>query len=45
MLDKGNLTTTLNQVLSPVNAATIEEAHKIISSGKMIGKLVVKGFE
>ncbi|HEL6995709.1 TPA: zinc-binding alcohol dehydrogenase family protein [Listeria monocytogenes] len=45
MLDAGELTTTLNQVLSPVNAATIEEAHKIISSGKMIGKLVVKGFE
>ncbi|EIU7102298.1 zinc-binding alcohol dehydrogenase family protein [Listeria monocytogenes] len=45
MLDRGELTTTLNQVLSPVNAATIEEAHKIISSGKMIGKLVVKGLE
>ncbi|EDP7785380.1 zinc-binding alcohol dehydrogenase family protein [Listeria monocytogenes] len=45
MLDAGELTTTLNQVLSPVNAATIEEAHKIISSGKMIGKLVVKGLE
>lgn len=45
MLDKGDLTSTLNKVLSPVNAKTIEEAHKIISSGKMIGKLVVKGFE
>ncbi len=45
MLDKGDLTSTLNKVLSPVNAKTIEEAHKIISSGKMIGKLVVKGSE
>ncbi|MBC1356026.1 zinc-binding alcohol dehydrogenase family protein [Listeria welshimeri] len=45
MLDIGALTTTLNKVLSPINAATIEEAHRIISSGKMIGKLVVKGFD
>ncbi|MDT0015448.1 zinc-binding alcohol dehydrogenase family protein [Listeria cossartiae] len=45
MLDGGMLQTTLNKVLSPINAATIEEAHQIISSGKMIGKLVVKGFE
>lgn len=45
MLDIGALTTTLNKVLSPINAATIEEAHTIISSGKMIGKLVVKGFD
>ncbi|EFR86657.1 alcohol dehydrogenase, zinc-dependent, partial [Listeria marthii FSL S4-120] len=45
MLDGGTLRATLNKVLAPINAATIEEAHQIISSGKMIGKLVVKGFE
>lgn len=45
MLDGGTLRPTLNKVLAPINAATIEEAHQIISSGKMIGKLVVKGFE
>ncbi|AHI57001.1 zinc-binding alcohol dehydrogenase family protein [Listeria ivanovii] len=45
MLDEGLLLTTLNQTLSPINATTIEKAHEIISSGKMIGKLVVKGFE
>ncbi|MBC1490010.1 zinc-binding alcohol dehydrogenase family protein [Listeria sp. FSL L7-1485] len=45
LFDKGILKSTLNKVLSPINAATIEEAHEIILSGQMIGKLVVKGFE
>ncbi|MBC1737415.1 zinc-binding alcohol dehydrogenase family protein [Listeria seeligeri] len=45
MFDEEVLAPTLNKVLSPINATTVEKAHEIVSSGKMIGKLVVKGFE
>ncbi|MBC1727509.1 zinc-binding alcohol dehydrogenase family protein [Listeria seeligeri] len=45
MFDEEVLAPTLNKILSPINATTVEKAHEIVSSGKMIGKLVVKGFE
>ncbi|EUJ46477.1 zinc-binding alcohol dehydrogenase family protein [Paenilisteria rocourtiae] len=45
LFEKGFLKTTLNHVLTPINAATIKEAHRMLESGKSIGKLVVKGFE
>ncbi|XP_053607774.1 zinc-type alcohol dehydrogenase-like protein SERP1785 [Plodia interpunctella] len=43
-LDKGELTCTLNRVLSPINAANLKEAHKLLESKSMIGKLVLSGF-
>ncbi|EUJ28777.1 hypothetical protein PCORN_11782 [Listeria cornellensis FSL F6-0969] len=45
LFEKGALKSTLNQMLTPINATTIKEAHRILESGKSIGKLVVKGFD
>ncbi|MBC1521903.1 zinc-binding alcohol dehydrogenase family protein [Listeria aquatica] len=45
LFESGELKSTLTKVLTPINAETMREAHKIVESGKMIGKLVVKGFD
>lgn len=45
LFEAGFLKSTLNQTLTPINATTIKEAHRILESGKSIGKLVVKGFD
>ncbi len=45
LLDQRVLKTTLQEKLSPINAATLRKAHATVESGKMIGKLVVEGFE
>ncbi|WP_167628760.1 zinc-binding alcohol dehydrogenase family protein [Listeria valentina] len=45
LFESGELKSTLTKVLSPINAETMRDAHKIVESGKMIGKLVVKGFD
>lgn len=45
LFETGALKSTLNQTLTPINATTIKEAHRILESGKSIGKLVVKGFD
>lgn len=44
MLAEGRLTHTLTKTMHPINAANIKEAHKIIESKIMIGKLVLSGF-
>lgn len=44
MLADGRLKHTLTKTISPFNAASIREAHKIIESKSMIGKLVISGF-
>ena len=43
-VDGGRLRTTVNQVLSPIDAATMQEAHRLIETGKAKGKIVVEGF-
>lgn len=43
-IDVGELRTTLAKRLSPINAATLKEAHALIESGRAIGKIVVEGF-
>jgi NADPH:quinone reductase len=43
-LDAGKLRTTLRETLSPINAANLRKAHEKLESGKMIGKLVLKGW-
>ncbi|WP_099222512.1 zinc-binding alcohol dehydrogenase family protein [Listeria costaricensis] len=45
LFDKGELVSTVHQVLEPFNAATMKEAHRILEEGRSIGKLVVKGFD
>jgi NADPH:quinone reductase len=44
MIDQGILRTTVQKVLSPINADTLREAHALIESGATIGKIVLKDF-
>ena len=41
LIDDGVLTTTLNQVLTPINAENLRKAHAQLESGNTIGKLVL----
>jgi NADPH:quinone reductase-like Zn-dependent oxidoreductase len=43
-LDAGRLRSTLRETLTPINAANLRKAHERLESGKMIGKLVLKGW-
>jgi zinc-binding alcohol dehydrogenase family protein len=45
LLDEGVLRTTLARELSPLNAATLAEAHRLVESGGRPGKVVVSGWE
>lgn len=44
LIDQGILRTTLQQVLSPINAEILRQAHAMIESGGTIGKIVLKDF-
>ncbi|MDQ9170450.1 zinc-binding alcohol dehydrogenase family protein [Oxalobacteraceae bacterium R-40] len=44
LIDQGILRTTVQQVLSPIHAQTLRQAHAMIESGKTIGKIVLKDF-
>lgn len=43
-IDAGRIRTTLNKVLSPINAENIRAAHALIETGTAKGKTVVEGF-
>lgn len=43
-IDAGRIRTTVSQVLSPINAANMREAHRLIETGKAKGKIVIEGF-
>ena len=43
-VDAGRLRTTLSKTLTPINAATLREAHRLVETGAMTGKLVVEGW-
>lgn len=43
LLDDGTLQDTLTKTLSPLNAANLRQAHALVESGHMIGKVVVAG--
>ncbi|ROQ03481.1 zinc-binding alcohol dehydrogenase family protein [Rathayibacter sp. PhB93] len=45
LLDEGVLRTTLTRELSPLNAATVAEAHRLVEAGGRPGKVVVSGWE
>ncbi|CCG07682.1 zinc-binding alcohol dehydrogenase family protein [Pararhodospirillum photometricum] len=44
LVDAGTLRTTLTEVLGPINAPTVRQAHALIESGKARGKIVLEGF-
>lgn len=43
-IDAGRIRTTLDTVLSPINAENIRKAHALIETGKARGKIVVESF-
>lgn len=43
-IDAGRIRTTVSEVLSPINAANMREAHRLVETGNAMGKIVVEGF-
>ena len=43
-IDAGRMRTTVSDVLSPINAANVREAHRRIETGQAKGKIVIEGF-
>ncbi|WP_297927435.1 zinc-binding dehydrogenase [Metallibacterium sp.] len=43
-VDAGQLKTTLNTRLGPIDAATLKRAHALVETGASIGKVVLEGF-
>jgi NADPH:quinone reductase len=44
LVDAGKIRTTLQKRFSPINAVNLRAAHKIVESGKSIGKVAVEGW-
>ena len=43
-IDAGRVRTTVSRVLSPINAANLREAHRLVETGKAKGNIVIEGF-
>ncbi|RLJ40974.1 zinc-binding alcohol dehydrogenase family protein [Litoreibacter meonggei] len=43
-IDAGEIRTTMSEVLSPINAANMREAHRLIETGQAKGKIVIESF-
>ncbi|SPH22720.1 Zinc-type alcohol dehydrogenase-like protein [Ascidiaceihabitans donghaensis] len=43
-IDAGQIKTTMSKVLSPINAANMREAHRLVETGQAKGKIVIEGF-
>lgn len=43
-IDAGKIRTTLAEVLFPINAANMREAHRRVETGQAKGKIVIEGF-
>lgn len=44
LVEDGDITTTVTEILEPINAANLKLAHARIESGKTKGKIVLEGF-
>lgn len=44
LVEAGRIKTTLSQVLRPINATNLKQAHAVIESGQAKGKIVLEGF-
>ncbi|MFE2724114.1 zinc-binding dehydrogenase [Kitasatospora sp. NPDC059327] len=44
LVDAGILTTTATTDLGTINAQNVREAHRVLESGKAIGKITLTGF-
>ena len=45
LVDEKKIKTTLNTVLGPLDAENIREAHRILETGRSIGKIVLEGLK
>ena len=45
LLDDGTLRHTMKESYGPLNAGSLRQAHATVESGRMIGKLVLRGIE
>ncbi|SHR27615.1 zinc-binding alcohol dehydrogenase [Mycobacteroides abscessus subsp. abscessus] len=45
LIDEGMLKTTHKETLTPIHAENLRKAHRMLESGKTIGKIVLKSFE
>ena len=43
-IDAGRIRTTVSEVLRPINASNLRQAHALVESGKVLGKIVLEGF-
>lgn len=41
LVDKGELVTTVNEIIQPINAENLRKAHAAVEQGSSIGKLVL----
>jgi zinc-binding alcohol dehydrogenase family protein len=44
LVDAGKIRTTLTKTLSPINAANLREAHRLVETGRTMGKVVLAGW-
>jgi hypothetical protein len=44
MVDNGLIVTTMAKELTPINAENLKAAHRLIESGRSIGKVVLHGW-
>jgi zinc-binding alcohol dehydrogenase family protein len=44
LIDQGVIRTTMNQVIAPINAAHLRDAHALVEAGRSIGKVVLAGW-
>ncbi len=45
LIDQGILRATATQVLAPINAANLRQAHALVEGGRSIGKVVLSGWK
>lgn len=43
-IDAGRMRTTVSEVLRPINAANLRQAHALVESGRARGKIVLEGY-
>jgi zinc-binding alcohol dehydrogenase family protein len=44
LIDRGTIRSTLKEVVGPIDAAHLRQAHALIESGKAVGKIVLAGW-
>jgi NADPH:quinone reductase len=44
LVDRGVIRTTLKEIVGPIDAAHLRQAHALVESGKTIGKVVLEGW-